>query len=92
MSSDFVEQLRDDFSAELKDSDPHTVINAYEEERHQAADRIEALERINREMPSILKYLEEEARPIGTENGLVPNKALILLNNLRMAVENTWIV
>jgi len=59
---------------------------------HDAADRIEALERINREMPSILKYLEEEARPIGTENGLVPNKALILLNNLRMAVENTWIV
>ena len=45
MSSDFVELLRDDFSAELKDSDPHTVINAYEEERHQAADRIEALEK-----------------------------------------------
>ena len=44
MSSDFVEQLRDDFSAELKDSDPHTVINAYEEERHQAAERIKLLE------------------------------------------------
>jgi cell division septum initiation protein DivIVA len=41
--SDLVELLRDDFSAELKDSDPHTVINAYEEERHRAADHIDAL-------------------------------------------------
>ena len=57
----------------------------------EAADRIEALERINRQVPAILEYLEEEARPIATDNGFVPNKALVLLNNLRMAIENTWI-
>jgi hypothetical protein len=57
----------------------------------ECADRIEALERINRQVPAILEYLEEEARPIATDNGFVPNKALVLLNNLRMAIENTWI-
>jgi len=83
MTGDLVKRLRE---ADIYDYDSANEIC------NEAADRIEALERINREMPSILKYLEEEARPIGTENGLVPNKALILLNNLRMAVENTWIV
>jgi hypothetical protein len=57
----------------------------------EAADRIEELERINRQIPAILEYLEEEASPIGTENGFVPNKALVLLNGLKMAIENTWI-
>ena len=85
--SDLVKRLRDTGEGDIYLAPTSTKLMIDE-----AADRIEALERINREIPSILKYLEEEARPIGTENGLVPNKALILLNNLRMAVENTWIV
>jgi len=40
---DLSKLLRDDFSAEIKDSDPWTVINAYEGERHRAADHIGAL-------------------------------------------------
>ncbi len=88
MSSDFVELLRDDFSAELKDSDPHTVINAYEEERHAAADRIEALERLEKQMPAIIEYLESQADVVDGDNGIPhPNKAMTLLVWLRHEME-----
>lgn len=88
MSSDFVELLRDDFSPELKDSDPHTVINAYEEERHRAADRIEALERLEKQMPAIIEYLEQQADVVDGDNGIPhPNAAMCLLVWLRHEVE-----
>jgi len=54
----------------------------------QAADRIEALERLEKQMPAIIEYLELQADVVDGDNGIPhPNKAMTLLVWLRHEVE-----
>jgi hypothetical protein len=54
----------------------------------EAADRIEALERLEKQMPAILEYLEEQADVVDGDNGIPhPNKAMTLLVWLRHEME-----
>jgi len=79
MSDDLVKRLR--YLA--KD------IDAYESNAmSQAADRIEALERLEKQMPAIIEYLESQADVVDGDNGIPhPNKAMTLLVWLRHEVE-----
>jgi endo-1,4-beta-mannosidase len=54
----------------------------------EAADRIEALERLEKQMPAIIEYLEQQADVVDGDNGIPhPNKAMTLLVWLRHEVE-----
>ena len=54
----------------------------------EAADRIEALERLEKQMSAILEYLEEQADVVDGDNGIPhPNKAMSLLVWLRHELE-----
>jgi hypothetical protein len=54
----------------------------------EAADRIEALERLEKQMPAIIEYLEEQADVVDGDNGIPhPNKAMTLLVWLRYEME-----
>ena len=53
-----------------------------------ARKRIEALERLEKQMPAILEYLESQADVVDGDNGIPhPNKAMTLLVWLRHEVE-----
>jgi hypothetical protein len=54
---------------------------------NEAADRIEFLERIEKQMPAILEYLEERADVVDGGGIPHPNKAMTLLVWLRHALE-----
>ncbi len=78
--------MSDDLVQRLRAEDPETGL------RHsiasEAADRIEALERLEKQMPAILEYLEEQADVVDGDNGIPhPNKAMSLLVWLRHELE-----
>jgi hypothetical protein len=55
---------------------------------NEAADRIDALERLEKQMPAILEYLEQQADVVDGDNGIPhPNKAMTLLVWLRHEME-----
>jgi len=78
--------MRDSLIDRLRAEDPETGL------RHsiasEAADRIEALERLEKQMPAILEYLEQQADVVDGDNGIPhPNAAMSLLVWLRHEVE-----
>ena len=63
-------------------------VQPYFAELAKARKRIEALERLEQQMPAILEYLESQADVVDGDNGIPhPNKAMTLLVWLRHEVE-----
>jgi len=80
MSDDLVKRLREEENS-LYGTHPCGLL-------HDAADRIEALESLEKQMPAIIEYLELQADVVDGDNGIPhPNKAMTLLVWLRHEVE-----
>jgi len=95
MSNDLVKRLREGSVQHVKrwSGDTHADLGGSCDENQtdklmsEAADRIEALERIEAQMPAILEYLEEQADVVDGDGVPHPNKAMTLLVWLKHAMK-----
>lgn len=87
MSDDLVKRLRGiDKDLILRREEPPMSFDGLT--AHQAANRIETLERLEKQMPAIIEYLEQQADVVDGDNGIPhPNKAMTLLVWLRHELE-----
>jgi hypothetical protein len=77
--------MTDDLVKRLRAENPETGLRW--SLASEAADRIEFLERIEKQMPAILEYLEEQADVVDGDGIPHPNKAMTLLVWLRHTLE-----
>ena len=78
----------DDLVTRLRVPKFQTCYGCYTWVMLEAADRIEALERLEKQMPAIIEYLESQADVVDGDNGIPhPNKAMTLLVWLRHGME-----